>query len=689
VLQKPQKTNLVFSSLEGESIPFSIGDSSVIIDIIRKRIYSTPLQTLVGEYLCNARDACIEAGKDSSNIEVTLPTQLAPAFTVRDYGVGMSDERVKEVFVRYGISTKRASNSQLGYFGIGAKSAWSYTDSFIVESFYGGIHRQYVADIGQEQEGRLILYSESPTEQTNGVLIKIPVNPDDVPAFQMAYTRATFLWEKRPKVNKELNYPEIVYSLGLVTIYKEHPILKKGAYVDAGGIPYPLLPQDQQFCEFCHNNNLFLVIKANPAKMSISANREGYSNTDYAKKLTEKAREFLRNYVATEFENTPPQANIALFQKMGALTSFRSTGDKGYALTKKAVYLTDGFFFLLQYKITYTKAIKKDLPYTSFGEVFLSKAKGAYAALPPLTKKALIALKGQYLKHSTTWVFFQNELTDENYLEIAGILEATKYIEDIFSELSVTKRVARAKIDYSLPENLPVWLAKPKPHYPKPCGKRVLTSVAEVNTEGYDTVFYGSVCFGSFYRFIKKLPIKYTAVIVDRQDILEKIDSLKLPNWVRNSAAAGHIRQNKEIGKWLNSIRSMVRHEVLCSLFEKLGLNIIAPEFNIESLLDKIKAFSSSKGSFHINDIQNYFDTSEFEKDDLDKFAEKYPLLTEMTRYSTFSQRVIDDMNLYIKAVDARDSLAAHKRKEKNAREITNCNADLDAGERSGSAECY
>ena len=128
MLLNQKNEDLIYSSIDGESIPFSIGDSSIIIDIIRKKIYNHPIRTMVQEYLSNAKDACIEVGKDSDAIEVTLPTSLNPQFCVRDYGVGMSDERVKDVFVRYGISTKRETNKQLGCFGIGAKSGWAYTE---------------------------------------------------------------------------------------------------------------------------------------------------------------------------------------------------------------------------------------------------------------------------------------------------------------------------------------------------------------------------------------------------------------------------------------------------------------------------------------------------------------------------------------------------------------------------------
>ena len=51
---------------------------------------------------------------------------------------------------------------------------------YIVESFYEGTHREYIADIGENKEGRLLLFRESATDQENGILIKIPIKQEDI-----------------------------------------------------------------------------------------------------------------------------------------------------------------------------------------------------------------------------------------------------------------------------------------------------------------------------------------------------------------------------------------------------------------------------------------------------------------------------------------------------------------------------
>src|SRR5574343_369620 len=104
---------------------------------ILSTLYKYPIRTVCQEYICNARDAMREAGTfGKMPMKISVPNNFSPVFKVRDYGVGLSPDRVRNVFVNYGSSTKRNTNTQTGGFGIGAKSAFAITDSFVVVSFY-------------------------------------------------------------------------------------------------------------------------------------------------------------------------------------------------------------------------------------------------------------------------------------------------------------------------------------------------------------------------------------------------------------------------------------------------------------------------------------------------------------------------------------------------------------------------
>ena len=209
-------TNIQTNSTSLESHDFSIGDVSTIIDILRNRLYSNPIQTLTQEYLSNARDSHRESNQ-ARPITVTLPTRLDSVLKIRDYGVGLDKQRVRDVFVNYGISTKRNDNTQTGGFGLGAKSAWAYTDSFCVVSFFDGRRCTYVAHTGKNRNGTFELIDECDTDEPNGVEVQIPVKEFDISRFINAVYRTTFFWDTKPELKgiTNLEVPK-VYSEGKV-----------------------------------------------------------------------------------------------------------------------------------------------------------------------------------------------------------------------------------------------------------------------------------------------------------------------------------------------------------------------------------------------------------------------------------------------------------------------------------------
>jgi len=200
--------NKLETNTESQTQDFGIGDASVIIDILRNRLYEHKVRTTCQEYICNARDSHRELGK-SNNFEITVPTRLNPVFKVRDFGPGISPERMSTVFIKYGASTKRTSNDQTGGFGIGAKSAWSYTDSFTVVTFIDGVKRSYVAHIGVSNQGRLDLVATDETDEANGTEIQVAVKNLDIEEFRSAIFRATHFWEQKPTLKGELNPPTL------------------------------------------------------------------------------------------------------------------------------------------------------------------------------------------------------------------------------------------------------------------------------------------------------------------------------------------------------------------------------------------------------------------------------------------------------------------------------------------------
>lgn len=277
---------------------FSIGNPVVIMKIMRSKLYSNPIKVLIQEYLCNARDANREAGSDRP-IEVYTPSKFNQSFEVRDYGIGISPERMENVFIRYGESTKRGNNLQTGGFGIGAKSGWSYSDSFSITTVTkegdNHVKRFYSAIIDETEKGSLIKIGEDEiVDEPTGTRIIVPIKEKDVNLFQSYARQTTCFWKEDVVIigeNTRCKYDQSIvrYRGDLWTL---HPKSDSGsifgeysnhyrclAIVD--GIQYDIKPDAISDCEEMKQtsllndifNNRFLLF-FNTGDLNISANRE-------------------------------------------------------------------------------------------------------------------------------------------------------------------------------------------------------------------------------------------------------------------------------------------------------------------------------------------------------------------------------------------------------------------------------
>lgn len=237
---------------------FGLGDASIILMLLTQQ-YGRPIQTLVQEYICNARDANRDVDQ-TRPIEITIPTRSRSIFEVRDFGKGISPEQMVDVFINIGSSTKREDNNQTGGFGIGAKSAWSYTDKFNVIVFQNGKKRTYVAHYSSDPENPSIkkgyldsIYDcitdeiDEDTDEADGVLIQVPCKHSDAAAFQIAVERAVQFWDvgERPTIRTyesdgvtrevALSYPILLDKMDQFEVYEgDH----NRFYLLIDGIPY-------------------------------------------------------------------------------------------------------------------------------------------------------------------------------------------------------------------------------------------------------------------------------------------------------------------------------------------------------------------------------------------------------------------------------------------------------------------
>lgn len=164
-------------------VEFTIGNPIWVMRMMAK-LYSNVEGAIAREYATNAYDSHIMAGKADVPIKVTLPTRYNPYFVVQDFGLGMSEDELCEVYTSFGDSTKRDSNEVNGLFGAGSKSAMTYTNQFIVTSVQDGM--KTIASISKREDWSITLkvVSSTATDEGNGTTITIPVHNHDEFAYK-------------------------------------------------------------------------------------------------------------------------------------------------------------------------------------------------------------------------------------------------------------------------------------------------------------------------------------------------------------------------------------------------------------------------------------------------------------------------------------------------------------------------
>lgn len=154
--------------------------SSLLIQRLTE-LYEDPIKATVRETVSNSLDSISKLDKKGL-IKITRPTRLSPHFIVEDNGVGMSYEDLKNIYSKYGASTKTNDLSQIGAYGLGAKSPLSYCTEFTVTSVKDG-EKVSIVVVREELKNYIKIVERSETDEENGTLLSIPVSQKDLSSF--------------------------------------------------------------------------------------------------------------------------------------------------------------------------------------------------------------------------------------------------------------------------------------------------------------------------------------------------------------------------------------------------------------------------------------------------------------------------------------------------------------------------
>ena len=289
--------NTAYNTLKSEGIKsavsFGIKDTGLahIFNVLRNQLYTDKIGAVVREYSANAYDANVEAGKADTPIIITMPSKLTKVFKIRDFGRGLSEQDIQDIYCFYGESTKRQSNAFIGQLGLGSKSAFAYGDNFVINSFTDGKVRSYNAFIDPSGIGQIALLSTQDTSEANGVEIVIPVKGEDANYFSRAVKRYLRFFKVRPTiVGMDKGEYDKVFSKAISTgngwaFYDNLDDNRPMAIM--GNIAYPI---DRNALKFISGNDLdtqigylfnsSIVVDFGIGDLDVAASREGLQYTE-------------------------------------------------------------------------------------------------------------------------------------------------------------------------------------------------------------------------------------------------------------------------------------------------------------------------------------------------------------------------------------------------------------------------
>ena len=263
---------------------FKIQASSKAFDILSSNIYTHKVRAVIREISCNAVDSHTAAGNPNP-IQVHLPTKLEPHFSVRDFGIGLSDEDVRDIFTTYFCSTKTSSNDFVGALGLGSKSPFCLVDSFTVTSFFNGTKNLYSCYRDENGEPQVALLTSSDTDEHNGVEVSMAVEDRHLEEFTMEAEYVYFYFDQVPDINKQSTVDSINERKSKILLDTDDVCVERwggwnDVYAVMGGVAYEIPSSISTL-------NIHGYLKFKMGEISFDAGRESLSLDDKTVKAIE------------------------------------------------------------------------------------------------------------------------------------------------------------------------------------------------------------------------------------------------------------------------------------------------------------------------------------------------------------------------------------------------------------------
>lgn len=267
-------TERVGSNIEDKK-EFTIKASAKAFDVIINAMYTHKVRAVIRELSTNAYDSHIEAGT-TKPFDVKLPTRLDTEFYIRDYGIGMTEEKVYTLYTVLFDSDKSDNNDLVGCLGIGSKAPFSYCKQFTVKTYVDGEAKLYSVFLDETGTPCISKVGEGPTNEENGVKVSLSVSPYDISEFVNEASDVFRWFEQKPNfIGVQPTFPQEKCFL------KDNnwEITDGTNYLVMGNVCYKLEDKYEKLGELNKVLDIGLTIRADIGDVDISPSRERLQNT--------------------------------------------------------------------------------------------------------------------------------------------------------------------------------------------------------------------------------------------------------------------------------------------------------------------------------------------------------------------------------------------------------------------------
>jgi anti-sigma regulatory factor (Ser/Thr protein kinase) len=308
VIQSPTITS---ENMQGSQMGMSTKGIDIASYFLRDKIYSDKILAVIREYICNALDETVKY-QIQKPVEVKIESIDGQyIWSVRDHAKGLSEHGIRNIFGMYFESTKSNDNNSIGGFGIGSKSAMSYTDTFYITSHFEGVCTKYCATLGGGQTGvpigQIYKISEEPTTES-GIEISLDVTRDSVTFHEKTWrfvqnlpTTCNIVYTDKIGTVSGPALPKFQENLGdySISLY-EHPSVSyqytSRVAIRMGGVIYDYKP----FVMDVSSPNGYIVIDVPIGKLSIPISRESLEDTPANSKILNDIQKELDSFITKD-----------------------------------------------------------------------------------------------------------------------------------------------------------------------------------------------------------------------------------------------------------------------------------------------------------------------------------------------------------------------------------------------------